>query len=92
MIWHDVANTTHHASGSNGLGIDEKRMDTRLTALEIETAKNLRDLFNKIEGGLRKGQPHRRATPPSESTTWNFRPPSLVLLDEAAQVKSSTTR
>ena len=67
---------------ATGLGLTKKRVDTRLTAPEIETAKNLRDLFNRIVGkGLRKGQLHRR-TARSESTTWGFRGPSLVLLDE----------
>ena len=46
------------------LGLTKKRIDTRLTALEIETAKNLRDLFNRIMGeGLRKGPLHRRTAP-----------------------------
>jgi hypothetical protein len=49
-----------------GLGLTKKRIDTRLTAPEIETAKNLRDLFNRIMGkGLRKGQLHRRTPLPS---------------------------
>ena len=81
MTRHDVANTTRHTSGGTGRGIDEKKDSHTSNRFEIETAKNLRDLFNKIVKEVSEKVSRIVARPPSESTTWDLRGPSLLFLD-----------